>query len=92
MAGARHDRDQPALAVQYREATEQDASDIAMLHAESWRLHYRGAYLDSYLDGDVVTDRLAVWSNRLAPPRLHQYTVVAESGGGAIGLGIPGCA
>ena len=85
MADASHDPDPPAL-VQYREATEQDASAIAILHAESWRRHYRGAYLDSYLDGDVVADRLEVWSTRLAPPRLHQYTVVAESGGRAIGF------
>jgi len=86
MTDTRHNRDLPALVVQYREATENDASNIAVLHAESWRRNYRGAYLDSYLDGDVVADRLEVWSNRLAPPRLHQYTVVADSGGGAIGF------
>lgn len=86
MADTRHDGDRPRLPVRYREATEQDASGIAMLHAESWRRHYRGAYLDSYLDGDVVADRLEVWANRLAPPRLLQYTVVADSGGGVIGF------
>jgi len=86
MADVRHDRDPPALGVQYREATERDASEIAVLHAESWRRHYRGAYLDAYLDGDVVTDRLEVWSDRLAPPRLHEYTVVAERDGVVIGF------
>ncbi len=86
MADTRRNRALSASVVQYREATEKDASGIAALHAESWRRHYRGAYLDSYLDGDVVADRLEVWAKRLAPPRLLQYTVVAESGGGVIGF------
>lgn len=72
--------------VRFREGTEADAGAIAVLHADSWRRHYRGAYLDSYLDGDVVTDRVAEWCRRLAPPRLHQYTVVAEQDGEIIGF------
>ena len=44
------------VVVRYRDATERDADFVAALHAESWRRHYRGAYLDSYLDGDVITD------------------------------------
>ena len=72
--------------VRYREATEHDAGAIAALHADSWRRHYRGAYLDSYLDGDVVADRLEIWSCRLTPPRLNQYTVMAEDGGDAVGF------
>jgi ribosomal protein S18 acetylase RimI-like enzyme len=72
--------------VRYREATEHDADAIAALHADSWRRHYRGAYLDSYLDGDVVADRVKVWSSRLTPPRLNQYTVMAVDGGEAVGF------
>jgi len=45
-----------------------------------------GAFLNSYLDGDVVADRVAEWSHRLAPPRLNQYTVVAEQDGEIIGF------
>lgn len=67
---------QPVPSVRYREATEHDAGAIAVLHADSWRLHYRGAYLDAYLDGDIVMDRLKVWTTRLTPPRLNQYTVL----------------
>jgi ribosomal protein S18 acetylase RimI-like enzyme len=33
--------------VQYREATANDVAAIAGLHAESWRRHYRGAFLDN---------------------------------------------
>jgi ribosomal protein S18 acetylase RimI-like enzyme len=52
--------------VRIRAAGEQDAEAVARLHADSWRRHYRGAYTDAYLDGDVVADRRAVWSVRLA--------------------------
>lgn len=65
------------LPIRYWEATENDAGAIADLHADSWRRHYRGAFLDEYLDGDIVADRLEVWTSRLAPPRLSQCTVCA---------------
>jgi GNAT superfamily N-acetyltransferase len=45
-----------------------DVETVAMLHADSWRRFYRGAYADSFLDGDVVADRRAVWSARLTDP------------------------
>lgn len=61
-----------------RTAAPADAPTIARLHAESWRRHYRGAYADSYLDGDVVADRLAVWSRRLAAPA-GTLTLLAET-------------
>ena len=77
---------QPAPSVRYRAATEHDVGVIAALHADSWRRHYRGAYLDDYLDGDVVKDRLEVWTARLSAPRLNQYTVCADAGGDVIGF------
>jgi hypothetical protein len=66
------------LVVQYLDATDRDADSIATLHAESWRRHYRGAYLDTYLDGDVVADRQLVWRSRLVQPRGTQFTVIAR--------------
>lgn len=72
--------------VRYREATENDAAAVAALHADSWRRHYRGAYLDEYLDSDIVADRLEVWTTRLAPPRLTHYTVCAEANSNVIGF------
>ena len=86
MADTQQDQHRPAPVVKYRDATERDAGDIAALHADSWRRHYRGAFLDSYLDGDVVADRLEVWASRLAPPRLDQCTVVADGDGEALGF------
>jgi GNAT superfamily N-acetyltransferase len=52
--------------MQLRTATGADAVAVAELHADSWRRHYRGAYDDDYLDGDVFTERRAVWTERLA--------------------------
>ena len=53
---------------------------IAGLHADSWKRHYRGAYLDSFLDGDVIADRMADWTDRLSRPGPDRYTVVADLG------------
>jgi GNAT superfamily N-acetyltransferase len=65
---------------QFRTAGPGDAEAVARLHADSWRRHYRGAYADAYLDGDILTDRLAVWSGRLAAPA-GTRTLLAEDGG-----------
>jgi len=86
MAPESGDHLEPDLAVQYREATEHHADAIAALHADSWRRHYRGAYLDSYLDGDILSERRERWTLRLKPPRLNQLTVCAEIDGDVVGF------
>ena len=72
--------------VQYREARADDAAAIACLHADSWRRHYRGAFLDSYLDGNVVADRMAEWTGRLSRTAPDRYTLVADLDGGVVGF------
>ncbi|MEV6206993.1 GNAT family N-acetyltransferase [Kitasatospora sp. NPDC051914] len=69
----------------YREAGPEDAEQVALLHADSWRRHYRGAYSDAFLDGDVLGDRRAVWSTRLAVPA-GSATVLAEDAEGLAGF------
>jgi ribosomal protein S18 acetylase RimI-like enzyme len=66
--------------MEFREARVSDAAGIAALHADSWRRHYRGAFSDAFLDGDVVADRLQVWSERLAQPDDGSCTIVAIDG------------
>jgi ribosomal protein S18 acetylase RimI-like enzyme len=67
--------------VTYRAATEHDVEGIAHLHADSWRRNYRGAFSDAYLDGNLVAERLSVWTDRLRPPRTGTFTIVAERPG-----------
>jgi GNAT superfamily N-acetyltransferase len=66
---------------QFRLAEPADAEAIAKLHADSWRRHYRGAYSDAFLDGDVVADRLAVWTDRVGEHDPRGCTILAENGG-----------
>jgi ribosomal protein S18 acetylase RimI-like enzyme len=70
----------------FRPATEADIEAIATLHAESWRRSYRGSFADSYLDGDVHADRLAVWTERLTHPEPATDTVLAEEGRRLVGF------
>jgi ribosomal protein S18 acetylase RimI-like enzyme len=72
--------------VTYRAATADDAVPVARLHADSWRRHYRGAYLDAYLDGDVLEDRRAVWAERLRQTDEGCFTIVADRGDEVVGF------
>lgn len=71
--------------MRFRAAGLDDAANVALLHADSWRRHYRNAYADSFLDGGVVADRRTVWSSRLAAPT-NSMTVVAEDVTGLVGF------
>jgi ribosomal protein S18 acetylase RimI-like enzyme len=72
--------------VLYRVGLAADSAGVAALHADSWRRHYRGAYSDAYLDGDIVADRLEVWAGRMAHLRDEQCTIVAEYAGRLVGF------
>jgi GNAT superfamily N-acetyltransferase len=73
--------------MQLRTATSADAVAVADLHADSWRRHYRGAYDDEFLDGDVFADRRAVWTERLAriDPTVAR-TILIEGDGRLLGF------
>jgi ribosomal protein S18 acetylase RimI-like enzyme len=72
--------------LRYRRASTDDVDEIAALHADSWRRNYRGAYLDSYLDGDVVADRQAVWAERISAGGRGTITIVVEDGEAVLGF------
>jgi GNAT superfamily N-acetyltransferase len=72
--------------LRFRTAGAADAIAVAALHAESWRRHYRGAYSDSFLDGDVVADREMIWTERLRTADGGSYTVLAEADAGIVGF------
>jgi GNAT superfamily N-acetyltransferase len=72
--------------VGFRLARAADAPAVAALHADSWRRHYRGAYSDAFLDGDVDAERLAEWTERLARSDGRGYTLLAEDDSGLVGF------
>ncbi len=69
-----------------RPARQRDAPAIASLHAASWRRHYRGAYSDAYLDGEVVSDRLQVWRERLRCRDDRYRTYLSVDDGEVVGF------
>jgi GNAT superfamily N-acetyltransferase len=66
-----------------RPALPSDAPAIAALHAESWRVTYRGILRDDFLDGPVFQDRRVVWETRLSevPAPDTRLVSVIEHGG-----------
>jgi ribosomal protein S18 acetylase RimI-like enzyme len=72
--------------LQLRLAGPADSESIARLHADSWRRHYRGAYSDAFLDGDVEADRRAVWGLRLREAHGDTVTIVAEEDVSPVGF------
>jgi ribosomal protein S18 acetylase RimI-like enzyme len=72
--------------VNLRDATASDAVPIATLHTDNWRRHYRGAYSDAYLEGDVVEERTALWVERLRRADESYYTIVADRNGEVAGF------
>ena len=72
--------------LRFRPAEAGDAAAVAALHADSWRRHYRGAFSDAFLDGDVAGFLLARWTGLLSGPDPQARTIVAELDGGLVGL------
>jgi ribosomal protein S18 acetylase RimI-like enzyme len=66
--------------MQIRLANPSDSSAIGELHAASWRHTYREALSDSYLAGDVVSERKRLWEARLSQPAAHQHVLLAHAG------------
>jgi ribosomal protein S18 acetylase RimI-like enzyme len=72
--------------VSYRAVKAGDETPVARLHAESWRRHFRGAYADAYLDGDVFAERSTVWAERFRGTADSSYTIVADRDGEVVGF------
>ena len=70
----------------YRAAELADAEAIARLHTESWRRTYRGNFPDHFLDGDLLSNRLEVWQERLGRSPNQQFVCVATDGASLAGF------
>jgi hypothetical protein len=65
-------------ALKFRMAEQGDAHAVAALHTDSWQRHYRGAYTDAFLDDEVPSFHLELWTSRLASPDPGARTILAE--------------
>ncbi len=73
--------------VTFRNASKNDAERIAKLHAESWRLNYRGLLDDQFLDDKVIENRKRVWLERMDSTNLNRRVILAEVQDELIGFG-----
>ena len=69
-----------------RIAVAADAPAIARLHAESWRVAYRGMLQDDYLDRTIYAERQALWEERFRSSPANQYVVIAETAASVTGF------
>jgi ribosomal protein S18 acetylase RimI-like enzyme len=72
--------------IQYRVGVADDSDGVAALHADSWRHHYRGAYSNAYLDGDIISERQDVWASRMAEQGEDRGAIVALENGVIVGF------
>ena len=56
------------------------------MHIASWRDAYRGLLSDAYLDGEAVSDRISVWTERMQHPDPACFGFVAEMNGEPVGF------
>jgi ribosomal protein S18 acetylase RimI-like enzyme len=65
----------------YRKAKRDEAQAIAILHAQSWQVAYKGILSDAYLEHEVLPNRLQVWAERFSRREKNRWIcVVVEKG------------
>jgi GNAT superfamily N-acetyltransferase len=72
--------------LRFRAACAGDARAVAMLHADSWRRHYRGAFSDAFLDDHAAGYLLSLWTERLGAPNPRARTILAIRGSAVVGV------
>lgn len=73
-------------AMDFRDATQDDAPLIAAIHAASWRSAYAHFMDPVYLASGIEAERLAHWTGRLAQPAPTQRIIIAEENGQPVGF------
>ncbi len=63
-----------------------DADIVARLHARSWQSAYRGIFDDRFLDGPVVSERLAAWRGRMSQAPDAEFGFLALADGEPAGF------
>ncbi len=65
--------------MEIRRGRRSDATEMAALHAESWRTAYAGIMPASFLGGSLLEDRLELWRGRLDDPLPGAALFVVEA-------------
>jgi ribosomal protein S18 acetylase RimI-like enzyme len=73
-------------AMEVRAAVPSDATAIGILHADSWRFAYRGAFDDRFLDQEATQDRLAFWQEKLRSPEPNRHVLILGDGTDIVGF------
>lgn len=71
---------------QLTDATQDDFSDIATLHAKSWQENYHEVLSADYLKDKVFTERNTLWIERSTFPKNNQQVIVAKVDGELAGF------
>lgn len=74
------------MSVSIRLATAKDSESIANLHANSWRMTYRGILSDEYLDNNLEAERLQYWKPKIDKLKSNEFVLLAESENKAVGF------
>ena len=61
----------------YRKVKSSDLNQIAVLHAKSWQVAYKGILSDAFLEKEVISDRLNVWMERFEKREKNRLIYVA---------------
>lgn len=64
--------------ISIRQATKEDLSNIAALHAQSWREHYHSVLSKDFLDNGIVEERTNAWQSRFTQAKSSQLVLIAE--------------
>ena len=71
------ERKKTRLFMEIRTAIFEDSDSIAQLHADSWRVAYRGIFKDEFLDKQAFQNRKNIWRERFTMPKNNQHILVA---------------
>jgi GNAT superfamily N-acetyltransferase len=63
-----------------------DAETVATIHATSWRSAYRGILRNEFLDEELLSNRLALWTKRLSPILPSHFGFLATVGPQDVGF------
>jgi GNAT superfamily N-acetyltransferase len=64
--------------IRFRNELPEDWSQIAKLHAVSWKRHYAGIYHSEYLENRVFDDRNEVWKKRFESKEAGRNISIVE--------------